>query len=197
MRKLFILALTLPILLASISKVDATKMLHRNAEELILLSERIFVGVCVSVKEQHLEFSNGSPLTYTEYTFQVLQFIKNVNSEKIVLRQIGLAKGLGSIIGMPAYETDKKYLLFLRGDSEYGLASPIGLGQGAFRIFEASDGADLAINEFGNRGLFHRMDTRTLSKTAALTPEEKAIMSQTHGPVDLESFVCLIKSLSN
>ena len=197
MRKLFILALTLPILLASISKVNATKMLHRNAEELVSFSERIFVGICVSVKEQQLDFSNGSPLIYTEYTFQVLQSIKNVSSEKIVLRQIGLAKGPGSIIGMPAYETDKKYLLFLRADSEYGLASPIGLGQGAFKIFEASNGGALAINAFGNRGLFYRMDTRTLNKSAALTPEEKAIMSQTHGPVDLESFVGLIKSLSN
>lgn len=64
-------------------------MLHRNAEELISLSERIFVGICVSVKEQQLDFSNGSPLIYTEYTFQVLQSIKNVSSEKVVLRQIG------------------------------------------------------------------------------------------------------------
>ncbi len=197
MRKLFLLALTLLISFFSINQSNATKMLHRNAEELISLSERIFVGICVSVKEQQLDFSNGSPLIYTEYTFQVLQSVKNVSSEKVVLRQIGLAKGPGSIIGMPAYERDKKYLLFLRADSEYGLASPIGLGQGAFNILEAGNGVDLAINAFGNRGLFYRMDANILNKTAVLTPEEKAIMSQTHGPVDLENFVGLIKSLTN
>ena len=89
MRKLFLLALTLLISFFSINQSNATKMLHRNAEELISLSERIFVGICVSVKEQQLDFSNGSPLIYTEYTFQVLQSIKNVSSEKVVLRQIG------------------------------------------------------------------------------------------------------------
>jgi len=149
MRKLFLLTLTLLISFFSINQSNATKMLHRNAEELISLSERIFVGICVSVKEQQLDFSNGSPLIYTEYTFQVLQSIKNVSSEKVVLRQIGLAKDPGSIIGMPAYERDKKYLLFLRADSEYGLASPIGLGQGAFNILGAGNGVDLAINAFG------------------------------------------------
>lgn len=197
MRKLFLLALTLLILFFSINQSNATKMLHRNAEELVSLSERIFVGICVSVEEQQLDFSNGSPLTYTEYTFEVLQSIKGTGSETIVLRQVGLAKGPGSIIGMPAYDIDKKYLLFLRGDSEYGLASPIGLGQGAFKILKPKDGPELAINAFNNRGLFHRMNSQTLSKTAALPPEEKTILSQTHGPVDLENFISLIKIISD
>ena len=172
-------------------------MLHRNVEELVSLSERIFVGICVSVEEQQLDFSNGSPLIYTEYTFEVLQSIKSAGSERVVLRQVGLAKGPGSIIGMPAYDINKKYLLFLREDSEYGLASPIGLGQGAFKILKTKGGSELAINAFNNQGLFHRMDSKTLSKTAALTQEEKAIMSQTHGPIDLENFINLIKIISD
>ena len=197
MRKSVLLAFSFLISLSSINRSNATKMLHRNAKELTSLSERIFVGVCVSVEQKQLDLNNGSFMTYTEYTFETLQSIKGVNSEKVVLRQVGLAKGPGSIIGMPTYETDKKYLLFLRGDSEYGLASPIGLGQGAFKIFEASNGADLAMNAFGNRGLFHRMNSRTLSKTDELNHEEKAMLDQTHGPVGLENFVGLIKILSN
>ncbi len=197
MRKLLLLTFSFLISLFSVNQSNATKMLHRNAEELVSLSERIFVGICVSVEEQQLDFSNGSPLTYTEYTFEVLQSIKGTGSETIVLRQVGLAKGPGSIIGMPAYDIDKKYLLFLRGDSEYGLASPIGLGQGAFKILKPKDGPELAINAFNNRGLFHRMNSQTLSKTAALPPEEKTILSQTHGPVDLENFISLIKIISD
>ncbi|MCH7753942.1 hypothetical protein IH970_02295 [candidate division KSB1 bacterium] len=197
MRKLLLLTFSFLISLFSVNQSNATKMLHRNAEELVSLSERIFVGICVSVEEQQLDFSNGSPLTYTEYTFEVLQSIKGTGSETVVLRQVGLAKGPGSIIGMPAYDIDKKYLLFLRGDSEYGLASPIGLGQGAFKILKPKDGPELAINAFNNRGLFHRMNSQTLSKTAALPPEEKTILSQTHGPVDLENFISLIKIISD
>ena len=197
MRKLLLLTFSFLISLFSVNQSNATKMLHRNAEELVSLSERIFVGICVSVEEQQLDFSNGSPLTYTEYTFEVLQSIKGTGSETVVLRQVGLAKGPGSIIGMPVYDIDKKYLLFLRGDSEYGLASPIGLGQGAFKILKPKDGPELAINAFNNRGLFHRMNSQTLSKTAALPPEEKTILSQTHGPVDLENFISLIKIISD
>ena len=37
----------------------------------------------------------------------------------------------------------------------------------------------------------------SIANPAALTPEEKSMLSQTHGPVDLEDFVGLIKSLSD
>ena len=196
MKKLLLLTLSFLISLFLINQSNATRMLHRNAEEMVSLSERIFVGVCVSVEQKQLDLNNGSFMTYTEYTFEILQSIKGVSGEKIVLRQVGLAKGPGSIIGMPTYETGEKYLLFLREDSEYGLTSPIGLGQGAFKIFKASNGADLAINTFGNRGLFHRMDSKRLAKKT-LKQEEKAMLNQTSGPVGLENFVGLIKTLSN
>ena len=196
MRKLLFPTFSFMISLLLVNQGSATKMLHRNLEELTSLSERIFVGVCVSQEQKQLDLNNGRFMTYTEYTFETLQSIKGVSRKKIMLRQVGLGKGPGRIVGMPTYEIDKKYLLFLRGDSEYGLASPIGLGQGAFRIFRASNGDNLTTNAFGNRGLFHGMSPDTLSKTARLTLQEQSMLNQTHGPVDLENFIDLIKNLS-
>lgn len=167
----------------------ATKMLHRNAEELAKMADRIFVGVCTSVAERR----DGN-MIYTEYTFQVLQNIKGVGSGTLVLRQFGRARGVGSVIGMPAYDQGQKYMLFLRSDSEYGLASPIGLGQGAFRIIE-SDGSEQAINAFGNSGLFHRMDAKSAKYSTTLSSIEKSLMATTTEPVDFNNFVGLMQKL--
>jgi hypothetical protein len=45
------------------------------------------------------------------------------------------------------------YLLILTAESEVGLSAPVGLGQGAFTIFE-QDKLAWAKNEFDNAGLF-------------------------------------------
>lgn len=185
------------LLICTVSQTNATKMLHRNAQELTQLAQRAFVGVCISVEEKQMSFKNGSALRYTEYLFEVVESIKGANSKTVVLRQVGPARGAGRIIGMPGYDPGKKYLLFLRGDSQYGLASPIGLGQGAFRVFKSKDGSEKALNEFGNRGLFHRMKSKALGKTTPLKTAEKVMLEQTQGPVELGTFLNLIKTISN
>lgn len=189
-KKSLIYFFTISILVTATGSALATKMLHRNAEELATLAERIFVGVCISVEENR----DGNML-YTEYTFEVLQNIKGVNSGTLVFRQFGRAKGVGSVIGMPAYDRGKKYMLFLRHDSEYGLTSPIGLGQGAFQIVKREDGVEQASNTFGNSGLFHRMDAKS-PQYAPLNAREKSLMTTTRGTVDFNSFVGLLQKLA-
>ena len=78
-KKLVIWFLATSFLVMGISSVFATKMLHRNVEELATLADRVFVGVCISAEEKQTDFpSVGSTGTYTEYTFQVEESIKGV-----------------------------------------------------------------------------------------------------------------------
>ena len=194
-KKSVIVLLTICFVVTGMTSLYATKMLHRNAEELASLAHRVFVGVCVSVEEKEMTFSNGASLNYTEYTFQVEQSIKGSVGGTVVLRQLGRARALGSIIGMPFYESDKKYLLCLREDSEYGLASPIGLGQGAFQIYKDDEGVEQAINAFGNQGLFHGMDARSF-KYSTFNTAEKSLMVGTKRPVDFNNLVSLMQKLA-
>ncbi len=176
------------VLVMAVGSAFATKMLHRNAQELATKADRVFIGVCVSVAE-----NRDGNMIYTEYTFEVLENIKGVGSGTIVFRQFGRTKGVGSVIGMPFYDNDKKYLMFLHGDTQLGLTSPIGLGQGAFHVIKKDDGSEVAINAFHNRGLFHRMDSK-LTKTT-LNAAETRMMAITSGPVNLDHFVGFVKKM--
>ena len=196
-KKSVITLFTLCFVVTGITSVYATKMLHRNAEELATLANRMFIGTCISVEEKEMDFGGGSSLTYTEYTFEVLEGIKGIQSGTIlIIKQLGRATGLGSITGMPSYKSGRKYLLCLRDDSEVGLTSPIGLGQGVFQIFTAQDGTEKAINLFSNKGLFHRMDSKPTAKYSTLDAEERSLMAVKKGSIDLNLFVGLIKKMS-
>ena len=196
LRKVQIPLLVVAVLALQSTSLFATKMLQRNAEELADLADRIFVGVCISAEEKQMDFpSVGSTGTYTEYTFQVEESIKGVTGGTVVLRQLGRARGIGSIVGMPAYDVGKTYLMFLRADSEYGLASPIGLGQGAFEVTTKDSGSQQAINAFGNLGLFHRMDSQS-AKYSTLEAKEKSLMRTKKGPVDFKNFKGLLKKMA-
>ena len=86
------------------------------------------MGVCVSASEK-TEPYDGTQFTYTEYTFQVFEVLKGDVGNTIMIKQFGRRAGLGSIIGMPSYEPNQKYLLFLNDDSHLGLTTPVGLFQ--------------------------------------------------------------------
>jgi hypothetical protein len=53
---------------------------------------------------------------------------------------------------VPKFNEGGDYLIFASQASAVGLSAPIGLGQGAFKVF-ATDGTDMAVNEFNNAGL--------------------------------------------
>lgn len=180
------------ILFMTTNNIYATRMLHRNAQELATLADRVFVGVCISAEEKQMEFpSHSSSLTYMEYTFRVEESIKDVSGDTVVLRQLGRASG---VVGLPVYSSGEKYLLFLRQDSPYGLASPIGLGQGAFRVLEEAGKPARTVNAFNNQGLFKGLPAQ-LSTTKDLSAKEKSLMKATRGPVELKHFVDLIKKI--
>lgn len=198
---------SLPILLALIfvaSSSLSTEVAHRNIRQLCDLSQRIFIGKCISATES---FAPGSGLpAYTEYTFQVIQSIKGNLGSAITFRQFGLrgprriSEDLayaGRIPGMPIYEEGKEYALFLIGDSRLGLTSPVGLFQGAFLVIEDAHGNRMLVNGINNVGLFKELSADQMKLRAGLSPAEKALFSMPKGPISYDAFNSLVKKIVN
>jgi len=184
------------VLLAAPNSVFATKLVHRNIAELTTLADRIFIGTCLSVETKSITIE-GQNAIVAEYTFEVSQAIKGAPSSTLVFRQFGPAHGAGSIVGMPTYKIGKRYMLFLRKDSAYGLTSPIGLGQGAFLVLTNSNGTTQAINAYGNRGLFQEKNASTpILRKPSLNLAEQKLLARKAGPVRIENLVSIVKKLA-
>jgi hypothetical protein len=150
-RRTLALVLAAPLVMMA-PPAHATRMVHRNADELVRLADRIFVGRCVSSERVAVE----SGLDFQQYEFAVEDGIVGPNTGALVrFRQLAPPEG-GIAVGMPSYQVGERYLLFLVADGPLGLTSPVGLGQGAFRLFETDRGPLLA-NVFGNESLFRGM----------------------------------------
>jgi hypothetical protein len=162
-----------------------------NLEDLTTRADRIFSGRCVDVREvRHAGL--GQTVTYT--TFVVTRAVKGDLHERITIKSIG---GLGSegagrdpFAAVPRFHRGEEVILFLYGDSAAGLTSPVGLGQGKFRIIKNKRGREIALNENGNRTLL-----QGLSKGAEgrLTAEQRAWKK--HGDIRPDSLLDLAASL--
>ncbi|MFQ5674599.1 MAG: hypothetical protein ACE5G1_01775 [bacterium] len=181
----------------------ATTVRHYDLLGIVAKSERIFVGKCLSVEERELEFPRGS-IWYTEYTFLVSERIKGSVGQTITFRQYGLTKPrrldddtilYNHPIGMPIYEVDQEYMLFLLGDSKLGLTGPVGLFQGAFLIYRDDRAKEVAVNPLQNRGLFQGTSEKALAGFGFSANEERVLASK-KGPFDLKDFVSVVKKLA-
>jgi len=94
------------------------------------------------------------------------------------------------------YGVGQHYFLFLPSPSQYGLSSPIGLGQGRFRIAPDPAGRTTVMNEHSNVGLFRDMDKAAGIAGRQLTASQRRLLTVERGPVALDEFVSLVKSLT-
>jgi hypothetical protein len=94
------------------------------------------------------------------------------------------------------YRAGQHFLLFLPTPSKFGLSSPIGLGQGRFRIADDTSGQLTIMNERNNVGLFQGFEKAARASGKQLTASQRRLASTEHGPVALDEFVSLVKSLA-
>jgi hypothetical protein len=127
-------------------------------EELVASARSIFVGRCVSVREVE---SSQSGLPAIEAVFAVEESLRSDAAARdpaagphggsaadppgyLTIRQFGgrRAPGLGA-----TFVPGREMLLFLHGRNAAGLASPVGMAQGAFTIVRRppEGGPDLAV----------------------------------------------------
>src|SRR5204862_2139575 len=120
----------------------ATTVLNLSQAQVDELAQRIIEGRCV---ESRVVTLPDTSLSATEYVFQVERVLKGavkLDGGRLVIRQVGSTGGEDGksrsfmVVGMPRYEVGQRYRLALNGDSQLGLTSPVGFGQGVTRLPE-------------------------------------------------------------
>ncbi len=103
-----------------------------------------FQGKCLSNRTER-DPQTGLIVTYT--TFQIQDALKGSLSDTHTIKQIGgqLAGADDSTLvkqieGVPRFEPGESYVLFLNGISSAGFSSPVGLGQGTFKLLQGAQG---------------------------------------------------------
>ncbi len=86
---------------------------------------------------------SGLPATWMQLA--VAQTLKGPAAARVTIKQYGVSAPLADgtiarVAGLPHYKVGQEVVLFLHGDSNYGFTSPVGLGQGVYRVSRAATG---------------------------------------------------------
>ncbi len=154
-------------LLALAYQAQATMMLKMDLNDLTDRAATIFRGTVLSVEQSAIE-AGGGQIPAITYRFKVDELYKGeatiVKGDDAIIqvRMLGSVKPakadengrikLSAWNEVPKFNEGGDYLVFASQASAIGLSAPIGLGQGAFKVY-AADGTDMAVNEFNNAGL--------------------------------------------
>lgn len=144
-------------LFALAAPAAASQIRSLNLEQLADRADRIFSGRVMAV-QVGVDTDLGQVVTTT--TFRIDRGLKGDLPGRITIRTLGgqvsghpRARGNRAVRGMPQFRPGEEVVLFLYGDSQVGLTSPVGFGQGLFSIVEDGKSGSLAINGYGNRDL--------------------------------------------
>ena len=158
----------------------ATTVLPLDLDALTAAAGRVFMGRVVAVRSGRDR--HGLPVTWT--TFAVDETLKGTATTRIEIKQLGdAATSSDGVIyrvpALPSYAVGDEVILFLHPESREGFTSPVGLGQGRFRI-RRSDGPPVAENDVGNTNL-----TTGAPTTHALTAPDRVGAGQATRSADV------------
>ena len=126
-----------------------------------------------SVKHTHLAGYPNIPTV--EVTLNVERSLRGLSGATYTFREVYF--GLRSREGKQGYSVGQSLFLFLPSPSQYGLSSPIGIGQGRFHIAGDSAGGARLANEHGNSGLFRDVERDAVRAGKQLTPNQRKLAS--------------------
>jgi hypothetical protein len=163
---------------------------------LAYLAQRADVIVQGQVREVHHESLPGYPNIPTlVVTLDVEDMLRGKAAKTYTFREVFI--GLRPREGKQTYMAGQRLILFLPSPSQYGLSSPVGIGQGRFHIASDSRGSALVVNESGNAELFKDVKQSATNAGMRLTPGQLRVVSTERGAVALNEFVSLVKSLTS
>lgn len=149
------IVLLLALVLATARPAAAMTVLPLDLAELTAGAGTIFVGRVTRVDPGVDE--RGIAAVWT--TFAVDDTLKGAPGPTLTLKQLGAPLGAGggstragAFPSVPRFVPGESVMLFVHPVSALGFASPVGLGQGTFRIRE-HDGRRVVANDVGNRNL--------------------------------------------
>jgi len=173
----------------SMGLVGATSIRPVNLEELVQISDRVFVGTVLEIR--HKPGPGGLPTRVTR--FGVTEMVKGQlgKSRQIDLAQIwtGSNRQQGvSPLPQPGFFPGEEVLVFLHGDSPLGLSSPVGFGLGKLSVESVVGGRVVRLTPEQRAILFQ-----------GLTPDDEAILGISPGrriseTIPLEKLVGWLKS---
>lgn len=162
------LALALLAVLAVAVPASAGTVLQMDLDSLVERSGHVYRATVLAV-EPGTVTAGGGELPTIVYRLRVDDELKGTfdadGKEAVVveLTVLGNLKDAGAPSGVarlahlpqtPRLERHAQYVLFTTPTSAIGLSTTVGLGQGAFKIYDGPDHEELAVNELGNLGLF-------------------------------------------
>jgi len=144
----------LAVTLAVSEAARATTVLPLDLDALTTAAGRVFMGRVIAVRSGR--DAHGLPVTWT--TFAVDETLKGTAAPTIEIKQLGgngtsTAGAIYRVPALPSYAVGDEVILFLHPESREGFTSPVGLGQGRFRIRRGHGGAPVAENDVGNTNL--------------------------------------------
>lgn len=187
MKSILIPVVVCLVLLVSVS-ARAVRVRHLNLADMTLSAKYVFAGECVG-KETVFDADIGRDIYV--YTFRVDRVVKGNPGGSHEVRVI---KSLADQNQISNFEKGENLVLFLYGESRLGFSSPVGLGQGRFRVKTLDNGRQEIVNDIQNRGLFRGMKT-AVRERALSSPGGAEIPDE--GPMDYEIFMALTEDLVN
>jgi hypothetical protein len=147
----------------------AGMVLKMNLSQLTDRADAIFRGHVLSAEPGKISIGGGTLPTVT-YRLRVDEAFKGkfeakentateveitmLGTHKAAVRSGNYMRLSTSLPEVPKLNVGEDYVLFTTAPGKSGLRSPVGLGQGSFRIFLGANKTELAVNELNNLGLF-------------------------------------------
>jgi hypothetical protein len=161
--------MTAAMLAAITVPAGAGMVLKMNLSQLTDRAEAIFRGQVLSAEPGKISIGGGTLPTIT-YRLRVDEAFKGEFDAKenaapeVEITMLGTVKAdvrsgnqthlSSSLPDVPKLRVGENYVLFTTAAGKSGLRSPVGLGQGSFRIYPGANKTELAVNELNNLGLF-------------------------------------------
>ena len=146
---------------------QAATVRQLNLEQMVDRAGRIFRGTVLDIKEGTVQ-AGGAELPTVTYRIRVddafkgtyqtgkgLQIAEITMLGKLKQSQTSDTRSL-PLIDLPKLEVGQNYLLLTTQPSAIGLSTPVGLGQGTFRV-TGKPGQEVAVNLNNNLGLLKGM----------------------------------------
>jgi hypothetical protein len=144
---------------------DAANVRYMNLRDLVARADRIVRGTVIGSEEGTVSVGGGT-LPIVTYRIRVDDALKGsagagdtievslLGQKKQAAR--GPIRNLTLARDLPQFTVGRDYLFILTRPSQIGLSTTVGLGQGLFQL-RGRPGAELAVNEANNLGLFSGM----------------------------------------
>lgn len=171
----------------------ATTVRILGLDEMVRISERVFLGKCLKAEEL---VDSRSGHSVREYHFLVTDAIKGVeNGETVVFRQIrSVGQGAIPLPGIPHYRKGQEILLFLHGDSKLGLTSPVGMSQGTLYREKMENGESGFMNPLRNQNFAQMAVETQVMQQSGMSAQEASRLSSGR-PIPLREIKSMVQKL--